>query len=166
MHLRARLRELCCGRDPTMAAAGRMCEPICDECGAAAGFSAGATEQPAVATGPSERGLSAARASRASRNSRAAPRRLKGCCCRRRPNAMKIVIPDEYQDMVHRLPSYALIRHHDVVRYRTPARDLDQLVERLREADVVVAIRERVKFSRALLLRLPALKLLALVGRN
>src|SRR5262245_1708207 len=79
---------------------------------------------------------------------------------------MKIVIPDEYQDMVHRLPSYALIRHHDVVRYRTPARDLDQLVERLREADVVVAIRERVKFSRALLLRLPALKLLALVGRN
>ena len=79
---------------------------------------------------------------------------------------MKIVIPDEYQDMVHRLPSYALIRHHDVVRYRTPARDLDQLVERLRDADVVVAIRERVKFSRALLLRLPALKLLALVGRN
>jgi len=79
---------------------------------------------------------------------------------------MKIVIPDEYQDMVHRLPSYALIRHHVVVRYRTPARDLDQLVERLRDADVVVAIRERVKFSRALLLRLPALKLLALVGRN
>jgi len=79
---------------------------------------------------------------------------------------MKIVIPDEYQDIVHRLPSYALIRHHDVVRYRTPARDLDQLVERLRDADVVVAIRERVKFSRALLLRLPTLKLLALVGRN
>jgi D-3-phosphoglycerate dehydrogenase len=79
---------------------------------------------------------------------------------------MKIVIPDDYQDMVHRLPSYALIRHYDVVRYREPARDLDQLVERLREADVVVAIRERVNFSRALLSRLPGLKLLALVGRN
>jgi D-3-phosphoglycerate dehydrogenase len=79
---------------------------------------------------------------------------------------MKIVIPDDYQDMVHRLPSYALIRHHDVVRYREPARDLDQLVERLRDADVVVAIRERVNFSRALLSRLPGLKLLALVGRN
>jgi D-3-phosphoglycerate dehydrogenase / 2-oxoglutarate reductase len=79
---------------------------------------------------------------------------------------MKIVIPDDYQDMVHLLPSYALIRHHDVVRYRTPARDLDQLVERLRDAEVVVAIRERVNFSRALLSRLPQLKLLALVGRN
>jgi D-3-phosphoglycerate dehydrogenase len=79
---------------------------------------------------------------------------------------MKIVIPDDYQDMVHRLPSYALIRQHDVVRHREPARDLDHLVERLREADVVVAIRERVNFSRALLTRLPKLRLLALVGRN
>jgi len=79
---------------------------------------------------------------------------------------MKIVIPDDYQDMVHRLPSYALIRHHDVVRYREPATDLDALTERLRDADVVVAIRERVNFSRALLARLPRLKLIALVGRN
>ena len=79
---------------------------------------------------------------------------------------MKIVIPDDYQDVVHRLPSYALIRHHDVVRYREPARDLDQLVERLHEADVVVAIRERVNFSHTLVSRLPGLKLIALVGRN
>jgi D-3-phosphoglycerate dehydrogenase len=79
---------------------------------------------------------------------------------------MKIVIPDDYQDMVDRLACFALIRHHDVVRYREPARDLDHLVERLREADVVVSIRERVEFSRALLERLPKLKLIALVGRN
>src|ERR1700730_2665018 len=85
---------------------------------------------------------------------------------RRKPDAMKIVIPDDYQAMVHRIPSYALIRHHDVKRYREPARDLDQLVERLKDADVVVSIRERVDFSRALLERLPKLKLLALVGRN
>jgi D-3-phosphoglycerate dehydrogenase / 2-oxoglutarate reductase len=79
---------------------------------------------------------------------------------------MKIVIPDDYQDMVHRLPSFARIAGHEVVRYREPARDLDHLVERLRDADVVVAIRERVAFSRALLERLPRLKLIALVGRN
>jgi D-3-phosphoglycerate dehydrogenase len=79
---------------------------------------------------------------------------------------MKIVIPDDYQDMVHLLPSYALIRHHDVIRYRTPARDPDQLLERLEDADVVVAIRERVNLSRAVLSRLPRLKLIALVGRN
>ena len=62
---------------------------------------------------------------------------------------MKIVIPDDYQDMVHQLACYSLIGKHDVTRYRAPARDLDQLVERLRDADVVVAIRERVNFSRA-----------------
>ena len=79
---------------------------------------------------------------------------------------MKIVIPDDYQDMVDQLACFSLIRHHDVTRYREPARDLDQLVERLRDADVVVSIRERVEFSRALLERLPKLKLIALVGRN
>lgn len=79
---------------------------------------------------------------------------------------MKIAIPDDYQDMVDQLPCYALIYHHDVTRYREPARDLEQLVERLRDADVVVSIRERVEFSRALLERLPKLKLLALIGRG
>jgi D-3-phosphoglycerate dehydrogenase / 2-oxoglutarate reductase len=79
---------------------------------------------------------------------------------------MKIAIPDDYQDMVDRLECFSLIRHHDVTRHREPARDLAQLVERLRDADVVVSIRERVEFSRALLERLPKLKLIALVGRN
>jgi D-3-phosphoglycerate dehydrogenase len=79
---------------------------------------------------------------------------------------MNIVIPDDYQDMVDQLPCFSLIKHHKVTRYREPARDLDQLVERLKDADVVVSIRERVEFSRALLERLPKLKLIALVGRN
>jgi D-3-phosphoglycerate dehydrogenase len=79
---------------------------------------------------------------------------------------MHIVIPDDYQDMVDQLECFSLIRHHQVTRYRAPARDLDQLAERLRDADVVVSIRERVEFSRSLLERLPRLKLIALVGRN
>ena len=79
---------------------------------------------------------------------------------------MKIVIPDDYQNLVDHLDCCDLIRHHEIVRYRAPARDLDQLVERLSEADVVVSIRERVEFSRAVLERLPKLKLIALVGRN
>src|ERR1700730_2574314 len=85
---------------------------------------------------------------------------------RERNKKMKIVIPDDYQDMVHRLPSYALIAGHEVARYREPAKNLDQLVERLCGAEVVVAIRERVNFSRPLLERLPRLKLIALVGRG
>jgi D-3-phosphoglycerate dehydrogenase len=79
---------------------------------------------------------------------------------------VKIVIPDDYQDMIDQLPCFSMIRHHDVKRYREPARDLDQLVERLQDADIVVSVRERVDFSRALLEQLPKLKLLALVGRN
>src|SRR5689334_20457026 len=78
---------------------------------------------------------------------------------------MNIVIPDDYQDMVDQLPCYALLKGHRVTRHRTPARDLDALVARLQDADVVVAIRERVEFSRALLERLPKLRLIALVGR-
>lgn len=78
---------------------------------------------------------------------------------------MRIVIPDDYQDMVHRLSCFALLDGHDVTRYREPAANLDQLVDRLAEAEVVVAIRERVTFSRALIERLPNLKLVALVGR-
>jgi D-3-phosphoglycerate dehydrogenase len=79
---------------------------------------------------------------------------------------MKIVIPDDYQDMVHQLECFSLISGHDVTRYRKPARDLSELVERLGDAEVVVSIRERVEFSRALVERLPKLKLIALVGRN
>ena len=79
---------------------------------------------------------------------------------------MKIAIPDDYQDMVHRLRCAALLEGHEVVRYREPARSEDELVARLAGAEVVVAIRERVVFSRGVLARLPALKLIALVGRH
>jgi D-3-phosphoglycerate dehydrogenase len=79
---------------------------------------------------------------------------------------MNIVIPDDYQDIVDRLDCFALLRGHEVTRWREPARDQDQLVERLRDAEIVVAIRERVAFSRALIERLPKLRLIALVGRR
>jgi len=79
---------------------------------------------------------------------------------------MHIVIPDEYQDAVERLACFSLLEGHDVTRYREPAGSFAELVERLKPADVIVAIRERVTFDRALIERLPNLKLIALVGRN
>ena len=57
-----------------------------------------------------------------------------------------------------------MLAGHQVTRYRAPARDLDELVERLQDADIAVEIRERVQFSRTLIERLPRLKLIALVG--
>ena len=79
---------------------------------------------------------------------------------------MKIVIPDEYQAMVPNLPCYAMLAGHDVTCFREPAADFEQLVQRLHPADIIVAIRERVEFTRALIQRLPNLRLIALVGRN
>lgn len=79
---------------------------------------------------------------------------------------MRIVIPDEYQDAVERLACFALLDGHDIARYRDPASSFEELVERLKPAEIVVAIRERVSFDRALIERLPNLKLIALVGRN
>jgi len=79
---------------------------------------------------------------------------------------MKIVIPDDYQDMVDRLECFSLIRHHEVTRYRAPAKSLDQLADRLGDADIVVSIRERTELGRSLIERLPKLRLIALVGRS
>lgn len=79
---------------------------------------------------------------------------------------MKVVIPDDYQDIVDQLDCFSLIRHHEVTRYREPAKTLDQLADRLRDADVVVSIRERTELSRSLVERLPKLRLIALVGRS
>jgi D-3-phosphoglycerate dehydrogenase len=77
---------------------------------------------------------------------------------------MKIVIPDDYQDVIHRLDAFKLLDGHEVTRYRLPARNLDELAARLHDAEIVVEIRERIDFSRALIERLPNLKLIALVG--
>ncbi len=62
---------------------------------------------------------------------------------------MKIIIPDDYQDMVDQLPCFSLIRHHDVTRYRAPQRrtSTSWLLRAQKDADVVVSIRERVEFS-------------------
>lgn len=79
---------------------------------------------------------------------------------------MKIVIPDDYQDVADKVASYSLIRDHAVTRYTDSAHDPDTLVERFGDADVIVSIRERVPFTRALLERLPKLKLIALLGRT
>jgi D-3-phosphoglycerate dehydrogenase len=79
---------------------------------------------------------------------------------------LKIAIPDDYQDIVHRLDCFSRISGHEIARYREPAADFDQLIGRLGDAEIIVAIRERVEFSRGLIERLPKLRLIALVGRH
>lgn len=79
---------------------------------------------------------------------------------------MRIAIPDDYQNLVHTLDCYSLLAEHEVLRYREPAVDLADLARRLQAAEAIVPIRERSRFSRELLERLPNLKLISQTGRS
>ena len=81
----------------------------------------------------------------------------------------KIVIPDDYHGLVSRLDCYRkLAGHdaHDVTVLRDVAPSFETLVEKLRDADIIVAVRERTEFTRALIEQLPKLKLIAQTGRS
>lgn len=79
---------------------------------------------------------------------------------------MKIVIPDDYQGVVPSLRCFATLAGHEVVTTRGPTADPDVLARDLAEAEIVVLIRERVPMPRALIERLPKLKLISQVGRS
>lgn len=79
---------------------------------------------------------------------------------------MRIVIPDDYQDAVRTLDCFQKLAGHEVIIYRDTVRDIDTLVERFEGADALVLIRERTAISKALLARLPTLKLISQTGRG
>lgn len=79
---------------------------------------------------------------------------------------MIIAIPDDYHGLVPRLQCYERLSGHDVRVSREPSPSLDALVERLRDADAIVPIRERTVFDRRLLQALPRLKLISQTGRS
>jgi D-3-phosphoglycerate dehydrogenase len=79
---------------------------------------------------------------------------------------MKIAIPDDYQNVVHTLRCAARLEGHEIIRYREPATDLADFARRLQAADAVVPIRERSRFPRELLERLPNLKVISQTGRS
>jgi D-3-phosphoglycerate dehydrogenase / 2-oxoglutarate reductase len=78
---------------------------------------------------------------------------------------LKVVIPDDYQDCVRNLRCFALLADYDVKIYNDTVTSLDALVERFKDAEVLVLIRERTKITKALLERLPNLKLICQTGK-
>jgi len=78
---------------------------------------------------------------------------------------MKIAILDDYQDAVRHLDCFRLLDGHEVKVFTNSSRGLGQLAIRLAPFDALVLIRERTAFSRALLARLPNLKLLSQTGK-
>ena len=78
---------------------------------------------------------------------------------------MKIAILDDYQDAVRRLDCFALLQQHEVKVFHNSARGLGQLAIRLAGFEALVLIRERTAIPRALLAKLPALKLISQTGK-
>lgn len=78
---------------------------------------------------------------------------------------MNIVILDDYQDAVRKLRCAAKLEAYPAKVYTNTVKGIGQLSVRLRDADVIVLIRERTHISRQLIEKLPRLKLIAQTGR-
>ncbi|MFP5398816.1 MAG: D-2-hydroxyacid dehydrogenase family protein [Gammaproteobacteria bacterium] len=78
---------------------------------------------------------------------------------------MNIIILDDYQDAVRKLRCAAKLEPYNAKVFTNTVKGIGQLSVRLRDADVLVLIRERTHFPRQLLEKLPKLKLIAQTGR-
>jgi D-3-phosphoglycerate dehydrogenase len=78
---------------------------------------------------------------------------------------MNIIILDDYQDAVRKLPCAALLEPYSAKVFTNTVKGVGQLSVRLRDADVLVLVRERTQFPRQLLEKLPRLKLISQTGR-
>jgi D-3-phosphoglycerate dehydrogenase len=78
---------------------------------------------------------------------------------------MNIIILDDYQDAVRKLKCAQLLEPFNAKVHANTVKGIGQLSVRLRDADVLVLIRERTHFPRTLLEKLPRLKLIAQTGR-
>jgi len=78
---------------------------------------------------------------------------------------MNIVILDDYQDAVRKLKCASKLDAYPAKVYTNTVKGIGQLSVRLKDAEVVVLIRERTPISRALIEKLPKLKLISQTGK-
>lgn len=74
---------------------------------------------------------------------------------------MKVHILDDWFDTLRTLPCFAQLAEHDVTVWTDHVEDIDILADRLADAEALVLFRERTKITRALLERLPNLRLIS-----
>jgi len=77
---------------------------------------------------------------------------------------MNIVILDDYQDVVRKLDCAAKLDAFAAKVYTNTVKGIGQLSVRLKDADVIVLIRERTPLNRQLIDKLPRLKLISQTG--
>jgi D-3-phosphoglycerate dehydrogenase / 2-oxoglutarate reductase len=78
---------------------------------------------------------------------------------------MNIVILDDYQDVVRKLECATKLEAYQAKVYTNTVKGLGQLSVRLKDADVIVLIRERTPINRQLIEKLPKLKLISQTGK-
>lgn len=78
---------------------------------------------------------------------------------------MKIAILDDYQDVVRHLKCFSMLNEHEVKVFNNKAVGVGQLAIRLSQFDALVLNRERTSLNRALLSKLPKLKLISQTGK-
>ncbi|MES2948785.1 MAG: D-2-hydroxyacid dehydrogenase family protein [Pseudomonadota bacterium] len=78
---------------------------------------------------------------------------------------MNIVILDDYQDAVRKLECAAKLEVYQAKVYTNTVKGIGQLSVRLKDADVIVLIRERTHINRQLIEKLPKLKMISQTGR-
>ena len=81
------------------------------------------------------------------------------------PSPVNIIILDDYQDAVRKLKCAAMLEGLNAKVFTNTVKGIGQLSVRLRDAEVLVLIRERSHFPRQLLEKLPKLKLISQTGR-
>lgn len=78
---------------------------------------------------------------------------------------MNIAILDDYQDAIRKLQCAACLDGFTIKVFTNSVKGVGQLAVRLRDAEVIVLIRERTAITRQLIEKLPKLKLIAQVGK-
>ena len=78
---------------------------------------------------------------------------------------MKVAVLDDYQDVVKDLDCFDVLAGHDVTIFNAEAESQYELVERLKDVEALVLIRERTVIDEALLSRLPNLRLISQTGK-
>lgn len=78
---------------------------------------------------------------------------------------MHIVISDDYQDCIRQLACFEKLKNHTVEIYHDSVSSTEALVERFKNAEAIVLIRERTVITRELLDRLPKLKVISQTGK-
>jgi D-3-phosphoglycerate dehydrogenase len=78
---------------------------------------------------------------------------------------VNIIILDDYQDAVRKLKCAARLEHLNAKVFTNTVKGIGQLSVRLRDAEILVLIRERTHFPRQLLEKLPKLKLISQTGK-